>query len=208
MTDPKLLILASLADGDKHGYAIIQDVQQFAGVRLGAGTLYAAITRLEDLGWIRALASEDRRKPYRIREILRAVLDEGSLFEVQRYGGSIVTAGGLVFIAAASDDFIRAFDVETGAELWRGRLPAGGQATYARIRLRTGEWMTARGAVLSGEPTGQSCRMPVGSETWSAASGTTSSHLCLPLAIWSASAARMPSLNAEPTASALSASCW
>jgi quinoprotein glucose dehydrogenase len=44
-------------------------------------------------------------------------------------GGSIVTAGGLVFIGAARDNFLRAFDVETGAELWKGELPAGGQAT-------------------------------------------------------------------------------
>lgn len=48
---------------------------------------------------------------------------------VPNMGGSIVTAGNVVFIAAASDNFLRAFDVETGAELWRGRLPAGGQAT-------------------------------------------------------------------------------
>jgi quinoprotein glucose dehydrogenase len=44
-------------------------------------------------------------------------------------GGSIVTAGGLIFIGAARDNFLRAFDVETGAELWKGELPAGGQAT-------------------------------------------------------------------------------
>jgi quinoprotein glucose dehydrogenase len=44
-------------------------------------------------------------------------------------GGPIATAGGLVFIGAAMDDYLRAFDVRTGAELWRGRLPAGGQAT-------------------------------------------------------------------------------
>ncbi|HEY5337324.1 MAG TPA: pyrroloquinoline quinone-dependent dehydrogenase [Rhizomicrobium sp.] len=44
-------------------------------------------------------------------------------------GGPIVTAGGLVFIGAAMDDYIRAFDTKTGAELWRARLPAGGQAT-------------------------------------------------------------------------------
>jgi quinoprotein glucose dehydrogenase len=44
-------------------------------------------------------------------------------------GGPIVTAGGLVFIGAAMDDYLRAFDVDTGTELWRGRLPAGGQAT-------------------------------------------------------------------------------
>jgi len=45
------------------------------------------------------------------------------------FGGPIVTAGGLVFIGAAMDDYLRAFDAKTGVELWRGRLPAGGQAT-------------------------------------------------------------------------------
>jgi quinoprotein glucose dehydrogenase len=48
---------------------------------------------------------------------------------VPGFGGPIVTAGGLIFIGAAMDDYLRAFDVETGAELWKGRLPAGGQAT-------------------------------------------------------------------------------
>jgi quinoprotein glucose dehydrogenase len=44
-------------------------------------------------------------------------------------GGPMATAGGLVFIGAAMDDYLRAFDAKTGAELWKGRLPAGGQAT-------------------------------------------------------------------------------
>jgi glucose dehydrogenase len=51
-------------------------------------------------------------------------------------GGAIVTAGGVIFVAAAMDDYLRAFDVETGAELWKGRLPAGGQATPMTYRLR------------------------------------------------------------------------
>jgi quinoprotein glucose dehydrogenase len=51
-------------------------------------------------------------------------------------GGPIVTAGGLVFIAATLDDYLRAYDVETGEELWRARLPAGGQATPMTYRLR------------------------------------------------------------------------
>src|SRR5438309_2476771 len=51
------------------------------------------------------------------------------------FGGPIVTAGGLVFIGAAMDDFLRAFDVETGAELWKGALPAGGQATPMTYQL-------------------------------------------------------------------------
>ncbi len=52
MKDPTILILASLADGDKHGYAIMEDVQVFAGIRLGSGTLYGAICRLGNRGWI------------------------------------------------------------------------------------------------------------------------------------------------------------
>ncbi|MEE9142136.1 MAG: PQQ-binding-like beta-propeller repeat protein, partial [Gammaproteobacteria bacterium] len=47
---------------------------------------------------------------------------------VPNVGGSIVTAGGLIFIAATTDQFLRAFDIETGEELWKHRLPAGGQA--------------------------------------------------------------------------------
>jgi DNA-binding PadR family transcriptional regulator len=66
MSDPTLLVLASLAGGDKHGYAIMDDIQGFAGVRLGPGTLYGAITRLEERGWIRPLDSGDRRRPYRL----------------------------------------------------------------------------------------------------------------------------------------------
>ena len=54
-------------------------------------------------------------------------------------GGSIVTAGGLVFIAAAMDDYLRAFDVETGKELWKGALPAGGQATPMTYKGRDGK---------------------------------------------------------------------
>ena len=66
ITDPQILILASLADGEKHGYAMMEDIERFGGVRLGAGTLYGAITRLEEQGWIARVESADRRKPYRI----------------------------------------------------------------------------------------------------------------------------------------------
>jgi DNA-binding PadR family transcriptional regulator len=66
MSDPSLLILASLADGDKHGYAIMTDNLAFAGVELGPGTLYGAITRLEQRGFIRPIGGADRRQPYRL----------------------------------------------------------------------------------------------------------------------------------------------
>ena len=76
MTDPTLLILASLADGDKHGYAMMEDIRRFADVRLGAGTLYGAITRMEEVGWIRGVESEDRRKPYTLTAAGRRHLEE------------------------------------------------------------------------------------------------------------------------------------
>jgi DNA-binding PadR family transcriptional regulator len=76
MADPTLLVLASLADGDKHGYAMMEDIQAFAGVRLGPGTLYGAITRLEGCGWIQALHSPDRRRPYRLTADGRRHLQE------------------------------------------------------------------------------------------------------------------------------------
>src|SRR5262249_37452908 len=53
-------------------------------------------------------------------------------------GGSIVTAGGLVFVAASMDDYLRAFDVETGAELWKAKLPAGRPATPMTIVVKEG----------------------------------------------------------------------
>ncbi len=59
-------MLTSLADGPKHGYAITVDVEQFAGVRLGPGTLYGALARLESRGLIEALPAEERRRPYRL----------------------------------------------------------------------------------------------------------------------------------------------
>ncbi len=60
------LILVSLADGAKHGYAMIEDIASFAGVRLGAGTLYGALARLEERGLVEALPTTDRRRPYRL----------------------------------------------------------------------------------------------------------------------------------------------
>src|SRR5215470_14480992 len=63
-SDPSLLILASLASGAKHGYAMIQDIEAFSGTRLEPGTLYGAIARLERRGWIAPLPAQDRRRPY------------------------------------------------------------------------------------------------------------------------------------------------
>ena len=64
--DPGLLVLGSLADGDKHGYAIADHIEQQTGRRPGPGTLYGAIARLEQDGLITALAGDARRRPYRL----------------------------------------------------------------------------------------------------------------------------------------------
>lgn len=63
---PASLILSSLAGGPKHGYALTKDIETFAGLRLAPGTMYEALNRLERQGLIRALAAEDRRRPYEL----------------------------------------------------------------------------------------------------------------------------------------------
>jgi len=79
MSDPTLLVLASLSGGAKHGYAMMEDIERFAGLRLGPGTLYGAITRLEQQGWIKAIPADDRRQPYTLtasgREYLKTQVD-------------------------------------------------------------------------------------------------------------------------------------
>ncbi len=74
--DPPLLILTSLAAGPKHGHALAKDIEAFAGVRLGPGALYGAITRLEERGLIEPLDADDRRRPYRLTAAGAAALAE------------------------------------------------------------------------------------------------------------------------------------
>jgi DNA-binding PadR family transcriptional regulator len=73
---PATLILSSLAEGPKHGYALTKDVEEFAGVTLRPGTLYGALARLEDGGLIEALPGEGRRRPYRLTAPGAAALQE------------------------------------------------------------------------------------------------------------------------------------
>ena len=75
-TDPSLLVLTSLAEGPKHGYAITQDVEEISGVNLGPGTLYGALARLEEKGLIEGLPADDRRRPYRLTASGSAALEE------------------------------------------------------------------------------------------------------------------------------------
>ncbi len=68
-------ILTSLADGEKHGYALTKDIEGFAGVRIAPGTLYEALARLEGRGLIEAVPSQDRRRPYRLSGAGASALD-------------------------------------------------------------------------------------------------------------------------------------
>jgi DNA-binding PadR family transcriptional regulator len=95
--DASVLVLTSLADGPKHGYALIQDIKEFAGLQLGPGTLYAALDRLERMGLVEALPADDRRHPYRITApgaaALRVHLD--SLERVSAAGRLRLRLGGI-----------------------------------------------------------------------------------------------------------------
>ena len=74
-SDPALFILVSLAGGEKHGYAMMEDIEATCGVRLGPGTLYGALARLERRGLVEPLASEERRRPYRITGVGASALE-------------------------------------------------------------------------------------------------------------------------------------
>ena len=95
--EASVLILISLASGPKHGYALIQDIKELAGVELGPGTLYGALDRLERLELIESLPAEDRRQPYRITAAgaaaLRVHLD--SLERVSAAGRLRLQLGGI-----------------------------------------------------------------------------------------------------------------
>jgi DNA-binding PadR family transcriptional regulator len=74
-SDPPLLVLSSLAGGEKHGYAMVTDIAETSGVHLGPGTLYGALARLEEQGLIAPLAAQGRRRPYRITAAGRRALE-------------------------------------------------------------------------------------------------------------------------------------
>jgi DNA-binding PadR family transcriptional regulator len=74
LSGPPLLVLTSLAAGPKHGHALLNDIETFSGVRLGAGTLYGALGRLVERELIAALPEEGRRHPYEITQDGTALL--------------------------------------------------------------------------------------------------------------------------------------
>ena len=94
-SEPALYILISLAEGPQHGYAMTQDIEAVSGQKLGPGTLYGAIARLESRQWIEPLPVDDRRRPYRLtaagQRVLRHRLE--SLRAVARIGRARLAEG-------------------------------------------------------------------------------------------------------------------
>ena len=91
--DAQLLVMVSLASGPKHGHAILLDVEDFTGHRMGPGTLYGAIERLETAGLIAADPPDDRRVPYHLTDHGRATLRQrlASIEVISRVGLTRVT---------------------------------------------------------------------------------------------------------------------
>lgn len=75
-SEPALLILISLCAGERHGYAMMDDIAAFSGVKVGPGTLYGALARLEKQRLIEPVPSNDRRQPYRLTDSGTAALQE------------------------------------------------------------------------------------------------------------------------------------
>jgi quinoprotein glucose dehydrogenase len=89
------------------------------------GTLVSIDLRRNRIAWQAPLGGTEGLTPWFI-----PALD----FGMPNMGGPIATAGDLVFVSAATDSYLRAFDIETGRELWKYKLPAGGQATPMTYR--------------------------------------------------------------------------
>jgi len=82
-SEPSLFILISLAEKNRHGYAIMEDIEKSYDIKLGPGTLYGAISRLEKAGYISVLESHDRKKPYKLTEEGQLYLTE-QIKEIQK----------------------------------------------------------------------------------------------------------------------------
>lgn len=104
LTDPGLLIMVSLANEQKHGYAIMKDIESFSGLAMSPGTLYGAIARLDARGWIEEVQTKNyRRRPFRLTragtEALRKHLDfleQLSTLGLRRIRSTLKTPRGVI----------------------------------------------------------------------------------------------------------------
>lgn len=118
VSDPSTQAISSEIPYTVSGYNRFLDKDGYPALRPPWGTLNAIDLNTGKYVWRRPLGEYKELSA-------RGIPPTGT----ENYGGPIVTAGGLVFIAASRDEMIRAFDRDTGEELWRSPLPAGGYAT-------------------------------------------------------------------------------
>lgn len=74
--DAQTLVLCALADGPLHGYAINTEIEKLTGERLGVGSLYGALARLESKGLVESLAEQGRQRPVRLTKTGRDLLEQ------------------------------------------------------------------------------------------------------------------------------------
>jgi quinoprotein glucose dehydrogenase len=106
------------------GYTQLKDQFGYPGIKPPWGTLNAVDLNTGEYVWKRTLGQ--------YRELMSKGIPETG---TQVFGGGVVTAGGLIFIAASRDEKFRAFDKRNGKVLWEFQLPAGGYATPATYEV-------------------------------------------------------------------------
>jgi quinoprotein glucose dehydrogenase len=112
------------------GYNRWLDPKGYPAVKPPWGTLNAIDLNTGDYVWRTTLGE--------VPELTaQGILPTGT----ENYGGPIVTAGGVIFIAASKDEMIRAFDQKTGKVLWKAKLPAGGYATPATYMINNRQFV-------------------------------------------------------------------
>jgi quinoprotein glucose dehydrogenase len=128
-----------------NGFRIFTDQEGFPASRPPWGTLNAVDLKTMQIKWKVPLGYYPA-----LRE--RGVPDTGT----QNFGGCVATGGGLVFIGGSADEMFRAFDAETGKELWKYKLPAGGYAVPAVYEANGRQYVViaAGGGNRIGTPTG------------------------------------------------------
>jgi quinoprotein glucose dehydrogenase len=128
------------------GFRRYQDKEGYPAIKPPWGTLNAVDLNTGEIKWKVPLGEYEKLTA-------RGIPPTGT----ENYGGPVVTAGGLIFIAASADETIRAFDKDTGKVLWQAKLPFSGNATPSIYMLNGRQYVViSAGGGKSGRPAGGS----------------------------------------------------